>query len=127
MAPCLSSGSLITLKSGSTVTPSPSAKVAASAATVRSKLEDHLGRLIQLEASEQADRERYRESLRNGIEFIDTLVLGIKLPPSIVTAIKSSDVPAAILPRVPMEQGTITMVSNRAEPDAKGAMKSVLA
>jgi regulator of protease activity HflC (stomatin/prohibitin superfamily) len=56
-------------------------------ATVRSKLEDHLGRLIQLEASEQVDRDRYRESLRNGIEFIDTLVLGIKLPPSIVTAI----------------------------------------
>jgi len=56
-------------------------------ATVRAKLEDHLGRLIQLEASEQADRERYRESLRNGIEFVDTLVLGIKLPDSIVAAI----------------------------------------
>lgn len=56
-------------------------------ATVRAKLEDHLGRLIQLEASEQADRDRYRDNLRSGIEFVDTLVLGIKLPATIVAAI----------------------------------------
>ena len=43
---------------------------------------------------------------------------------SAALVIKSLDKPLAILPIVPMEQGMITICSNFADPEAKGAMKS---
>jgi regulator of protease activity HflC (stomatin/prohibitin superfamily) len=55
--------------------------------SAKQKLSEHLDKLVQPEASEQADRENYKNQLKGAIDFIDTLVLGIKLPPSIVAAI----------------------------------------
>ena len=39
---------------------------------------------------------------------------------------RSFEIPVAILPSVPMEQGMMIMVSNFPEPEAKGAMKSMV-
>lgn len=55
--------------------------------TAKQKLAEHLDKLVQPEASEQADPTQYKTQLKDAIDFIDTLVLGIKLPASIVGAI----------------------------------------
>ncbi len=44
---------------------------------------------------------------------------------SAARVIRSFETPVAILPRVPIEQGIIIIVSNFAEPEAKGALKSI--
>ncbi len=51
------------------------------------KLAEHLNQLVQPEASEQADPAQYKNQLKSAIDFVDTLVLGIKLPATIVGAI----------------------------------------
>jgi regulator of protease activity HflC (stomatin/prohibitin superfamily) len=51
------------------------------------KLGAHLNSLVQVDASEQADKELYKEMLKDSIEILDTLILGIELPESIVGAI----------------------------------------
>jgi hypothetical protein len=43
---------------------------------------------------------------------------------SAARVVKSLDIPPAILPNVPIEQGQIIIVSYLAEPEAKGAIKS---
>jgi regulator of protease activity HflC (stomatin/prohibitin superfamily) len=55
--------------------------------SAQKKLGDHLNRLVQPGASEQADPEQYKDKLKNSIDLIDTLVLGIELPKAIVGAI----------------------------------------
>lgn len=55
--------------------------------SAKDKLAEHLNQLVQPEASEQNDPEQYKNQLRDAIEFVDTLVLGIKMPASIVGAI----------------------------------------
>jgi regulator of protease activity HflC (stomatin/prohibitin superfamily) len=55
--------------------------------SAQAKLGDHLNSLVQVDASEQADRERYRDELKNSIGVLDTLILGIELPEPIVGAI----------------------------------------
>jgi regulator of protease activity HflC (stomatin/prohibitin superfamily) len=55
--------------------------------SAKAKLADHLDKLVQPEASEQADPVQYKNQLKDAIDFIDTLVLGIKLPDTIVGAI----------------------------------------
>ena len=62
------------------------------------KLGDHLNSLVQVDASEQADRERYRDELKNSIEVLDTLILGIELPEPIVGAINRQMMIAALYP-----------------------------
>ena len=47
----------------------------------------HLNNLIQTEAMEQPDPKHYNDFLQNSIQILDTLVLGIDLPPPIVAAI----------------------------------------
>jgi prohibitin 2 len=50
-------------------------------------LASHLNSLVQTEAMEQPDPKHYNEFLQNAIQILDTLVLNIDLPPSIVDAI----------------------------------------
>jgi regulator of protease activity HflC (stomatin/prohibitin superfamily) len=47
----------------------------------------NLDTLVQTEATEQPDPKHYRDFLRGSIQILDTLVLSIELPPSIVSAI----------------------------------------
>jgi len=47
----------------------------------------HLNNLIQPEAMEQPDPKHYNDFLQNSVQILDTLVLGIELPPPIVAAI----------------------------------------
>jgi prohibitin 2 len=51
------------------------------------RLAAHLNMLVQPEAMEQPDPHHYRDYLQNSIQFLDTLVLNIELPPAIVAAI----------------------------------------
>src|SRR5882757_6188903 len=55
--------------------------------SAQEKLGDHLNQLVQLDASEQADRDKYVNQLKNAIGILDTLILGIELPKTIVGAI----------------------------------------
>lgn len=50
-------------------------------------LSTHLNNLVQPEAMEQPDPKHYNDFLQNSIQILDTLVLGIELPPDIVAAI----------------------------------------
>ena len=50
-------------------------------------LASHLNSLVQPEAMEQPDPKHYNDFLQNSIQILDTLVLGIDLPPPIVAAI----------------------------------------
>ena len=50
-------------------------------------LSSHLNTLVQPEAMEQPDPKHYNDFLQNSIQLLDTLVLSIELPPSIVGAI----------------------------------------
>jgi regulator of protease activity HflC (stomatin/prohibitin superfamily) len=50
-------------------------------------LESNLDSLVQTEGMEQPDPKNYNHFLRNAIHILDTLVLGIELPPEIVAAI----------------------------------------
>src|SRR5215813_779797 len=50
-------------------------------------LASHLNSLVQPEAMEQPDPKHYNDFLQNSIQILDTLVLGIDLPPPIVGAI----------------------------------------
>jgi len=52
-------------------------------------LGEHLNDLFQRSASEQEDRDLYRNFLQNAIRILDTLVLSIELPPEIISAINS--------------------------------------
>ena len=47
----------------------------------------HLNNLIQPEAMEVPDPKHYNDFLQNSIQILDTLVLSIELPPSVVAAI----------------------------------------
>jgi regulator of protease activity HflC (stomatin/prohibitin superfamily) len=47
----------------------------------------HLNNLVQPDAMEQPDPKHYNDFLQNAIQILDTPVLGIELPPSIVAAI----------------------------------------
>ncbi len=47
----------------------------------------HLNTLVQPEAVEELDPKHYTDFLQNSIQILDTLVLGIELPPQIVDAI----------------------------------------
>ena len=47
----------------------------------------HLNSLVQTEAMEQPDPKKFTTYLQHSIQILDTLVLGIKLPPAIVAAI----------------------------------------
>ena len=53
----------------------------------QSTLGTHLNNLIQTEAMEQPDPKHYNDFLQNSVQILDTLVLSIELPPSIVAAI----------------------------------------
>ena len=46
-----------------------------------------LNKLVQPEAMEQPDPKHYNDFLQSAIQLLDTLVLGIELPPAIVAAI----------------------------------------
>jgi regulator of protease activity HflC (stomatin/prohibitin superfamily) len=50
-------------------------------------LSSHLNSLVQPEAMEQPDPRHYNDFLQNSVQILDTLVLGIELPPEIVAAI----------------------------------------
>jgi prohibitin 2 len=50
-------------------------------------LQSNLDSLVQTEGMEQPDPKNYNHFLRNAIHILDTLVLGIDLPPEIVAAI----------------------------------------
>ncbi len=50
-------------------------------------LQGNLDSLVQTEGMEQPDPKNYNHFLRNSIHILDTLVLGIDLPPEIVAAI----------------------------------------
>jgi len=50
-------------------------------------LGSHLNSLVQTDAMEQPDPKHYNDFLQNSIQILDTLVLGIELPPDIVAAI----------------------------------------
>jgi hypothetical protein len=47
----------------------------------------HLNKLVQPDAMEQPDPKNYNNFLQDSIQILDTLVLGIELPPAIVAAI----------------------------------------
>ncbi len=47
----------------------------------------HLNKLVQPDATEQPDPKNYNNFLQDSIQILDTLVLGIELPPAIVAAI----------------------------------------
>ena len=53
----------------------------------QTSLSSHLNSLVQPEAMEQPDPKHYNDFLQNSIQILDTLVLSIELPPSIVAAI----------------------------------------
>jgi regulator of protease activity HflC (stomatin/prohibitin superfamily) len=53
----------------------------------QNSLGEHLNALFQEAASEQQDAERYKNALQNSIKVLDTLVLSIELPSTIVAAI----------------------------------------
>ena len=55
----------------------------------KKSLGEHLNQLVQPEASEQQNAENYKTALQNSIVILDTLVLSIELPTSIVAAINS--------------------------------------
>jgi regulator of protease activity HflC (stomatin/prohibitin superfamily) len=55
--------------------------------STQQQLGPHLDKLVQPEASEQKDAERYKDALSKSILILDTLVLGIELPAPIVGAI----------------------------------------
>ena len=50
-------------------------------------MSSHLNSLVQPEAMEQPDPRHYNDFLQNSVQILDTLVLGIELPPEIVAAI----------------------------------------
>lgn len=50
-------------------------------------LSTHLNSLVQPEAMEQPDPKHYNDFLQNSVQILDTLVLSIELPPSVVAAI----------------------------------------
>jgi len=50
-------------------------------------LGSHLNKLVQPEAMEELDPKHYNDFLQDSIQILDTLVLGIELPPDIVAAI----------------------------------------
>jgi regulator of protease activity HflC (stomatin/prohibitin superfamily) len=50
-------------------------------------LAGHLNMLVQPEAMEQPDSHHYNDFLQHSLQFLDTLVLNIELPPAIVAAI----------------------------------------
>ena len=50
-------------------------------------LVSHLNSLVQPEAMEQPDPKHYNDFLQNSVQILDTLVLSIELPPSVVAAI----------------------------------------
>jgi regulator of protease activity HflC (stomatin/prohibitin superfamily) len=50
-------------------------------------LNDNLDKLVQVEGLEQPDPKNYNHYLQKSIRILDTLVLGIELPPEIVAAI----------------------------------------
>jgi regulator of protease activity HflC (stomatin/prohibitin superfamily) len=56
-------------------------------AATQNSLGEHLNALYQPEASEQDNPERYKDDLARSIKILDTLILSIELPPSIVSAI----------------------------------------
>ncbi len=56
-------------------------------AEAQKSLSTHLNNLVQPEAMEQPDPKHYNDFLQNSIQILDTLVLGIELPPEIVGAI----------------------------------------
>jgi regulator of protease activity HflC (stomatin/prohibitin superfamily) len=47
----------------------------------------HLNKLVQPDAMEQPDPKHYNDFLQDSVQILDTLVLGIELPPAIVAAI----------------------------------------
>ena len=56
-------------------------------ANTQKSLGANLDKLVQPEAMEQPDPKHYNDFLRGSIQILDTLVLSIELPPSIVAAI----------------------------------------
>ena len=56
-------------------------------ASTQKSLGANLDKLVQPEATEQPDPKHYNDFLRGSIQILDTLVLSIELPPSIVSAI----------------------------------------
>jgi regulator of protease activity HflC (stomatin/prohibitin superfamily) len=54
---------------------------------VQASLGAHLNQLVQLDAMEEMDPHHYKDSLQDSIQILDTLVLNIDLPASIVDAI----------------------------------------
>jgi hypothetical protein len=56
-------------------------------AAAEKSLEDNLDSLVQTEGLEQPDPKNYNHYLQHAIRIVDTLVLGIELPPEIVAAI----------------------------------------
>src|SRR4029079_4801674 len=56
-------------------------------AAAKKNLGEHLNTLFQPTASEQSDVQRYERELPRAIQILDTLVLTIELPTSIVAAI----------------------------------------
>ncbi len=56
-------------------------------ANTQKSLGANLDKLVQPEATEQPDPKHYNDFLRGSIQILDTLVLSIELPPSIVAAI----------------------------------------
>jgi regulator of protease activity HflC (stomatin/prohibitin superfamily) len=56
-------------------------------ADAQKSLSTHLNNLVQPEAMEQPDPKHYNDFLQNSIQLLDALVLGIELPPEIVSAI----------------------------------------
>jgi regulator of protease activity HflC (stomatin/prohibitin superfamily) len=55
----------------------------------QNSLGDHLNQLFQTEASEQGDADIFSNKLKNSIQLLDTLVLSIELPATIVAAINN--------------------------------------
>ncbi len=55
--------------------------------SAQNSLQGNLDSLVQTEGMEQPDPKNYNHVLRNSIHILDTLVLGIDLPPEIVAAI----------------------------------------
>ena len=55
--------------------------------STQKSLGSNLNKLVQPEAMEQLDPKHYNDFLQSAIQLLDTLVLGIELPPAIVAAI----------------------------------------
>lgn len=60
-------------------------------AATQNSLGEHLNALYQPEASEQDNPERYKDDLARSIKILDTLILSIELPPSIVRAERETE------------------------------------